>query len=121
LVFFGVGATALSGALSFGPEHAWGWLSTPVKVGLGSAIVLAVALLWVPRRASAALALLALGVDLSLINQTSVGPYFDQTLFLWEQGRFIRFHGLAQWLGWLWPFASLVYVLSFLWGKESQT
>jgi VanZ family protein len=121
LVFFGVGATALSGALSFGPEHAWGWLSTPVKTGLGSAIVFAVALLWVPRRASAALTLLALGVDLSLINQTSAGPYFDQTLFLWEQGRFIRFHGLAQWLGWLWPFASLVYVLSFLWGNESQT
>ena len=33
------------------------------------------------------------------------------TLQAWEQGRFIRFNGLAQWLGWLWPYAVLVYVL----------
>lgn len=117
---FGVLATALSAALSVGPEHAWAWLSVPVKAAFGSALVLALALIWVPCRASAALALLALGVNLSLINQTPVSPYFEQTLFLWEQGRFIRFHGLAQWLGWLWPFASLVYVLSLLWRQESK-
>jgi VanZ family protein len=120
VVVLGVGATALSTALSFGPQHAWIWLSVPVKAALVSALLLSVALLWVPRRASAALALLALGVDLSLINQTPIGPYFEQTLFPWEQGRFIRFHGLAQWLGWLWPFAALVYVLSLLWGKEAK-
>lgn len=117
---FGVLATALSAALSVGPEHAWAWLNAPVKAALASAMVLATALIWVPRRASAALALLALGVNLSLINQTPVSPYFEQTLFLWEQGRFIRFHGLAQWLGWLWPFATLVYVLSLLWRQDSK-
>lgn len=118
--FFAFWASALSAALSVGPEHAWAWLSAPVKAALASAVVLALLLLWVPRRASAALALLALGVHLSLLNQTSANPYFEQTLFLWEQGRFIRFHGLAQWLGWLWPFATLVYLLSLLWDKESQ-
>ncbi len=120
VVVFGMGTTALSSALSFGPQHAWVWLSVTVKAALLSAIVLSAALIWTPRRASAALALLALGVDLSLINQTPVGPYFEQTLFSWEQGQFIRFHGLAQWLGWLWPFATLVYVLSLLWGKEAK-
>jgi hypothetical protein len=30
----------------------------------------------------------------------------------WEQGRFIRFHGVAQWLGWLWPFAVLGVALA---------
>lgn len=119
--FFAVWASALSAALSVGPEHAWVWLSAPVKAAFLSAMVLAMVLLWVPRRACAALALLALGVHLSLLNQTSVNPYYEQTLFLWEQGRFIRFHGLAQWLGWLWPFVSLVYLLSLLWDKESQT
>jgi VanZ family protein len=118
--FFAVWALALSAALSVGPEHAWAWLSAPVKAALTSAVVLAMMLLWVPRRASAALALLALGVHLSLLNQTSVSPYFELALFQWEQGRFIRFHGLAQWLGWLWPFATLVYLLSLLWDKESQ-
>ena len=118
VLLFGMGATALSSALSFGPVYAWVWLTVPVKAALVSAVVLSGALLWLPRRASAALALLALGVDLSLINQTPIGPYFEQTLFSWEQGQFIRFHGLAQWLGWLWPFATLVYVLSLLWDKE---
>ncbi len=118
VVFFGMGATALSTALSFGPAYAWVWLTVPVKAALGSAVLLSLALLWLPRHASAALALLALGVDLSLINQTPIDPYFEQTLFLWEQGQFIRFHGLAQWLGWLWPFVTLVYVLSLLWDKE---
>ena len=46
-----------------------------------------------------------------MLNQASAGPYLAQTLQVWEQGRFIRFHGLAQWLGWVWPFAALAYVL----------
>jgi hypothetical protein len=29
----------------------------------------------------------------------------------WEQGRFIRFHGVAQWLGWLWPYGVLMAAL----------
>lgn len=120
VVVLGMTTTALSSALSFGPQHAWVWLTAPVKAALISALLLSCALIWAPRRASAALAVLALGVDLSLINQTSMGPYFEQTLFSWEQGQFIRFHGLAQWLGWLWPFATLVYVLSLLWGRASK-
>jgi hypothetical protein len=116
----GLGAMALSAALSFGPEHAWVWSSQAVNVALFSGMVASALLIWVPQRASAALALLALGVQLSLINQAPVSPYFEQALFLWEQGQFIRFHGLAQWLGWLWPFATLVYLLSLLWGPESK-
>ena len=37
-----------------------------------------------------------------------------KTLQNWEQGQFIRFHGLIQWLGWLWPFALLVYLMRCL-------
>jgi VanZ family protein len=121
VVVLGVGTTALSNALSFGPVYAWDWLNMPVSVALVCAVLLSAALLGVPHRASAALVLLALGVDLSLINQSPVGPYFEQTLFSWEQGQFIRFHGLAQWLGWLWPFAALVYVLGLLWDKTPKT
>jgi hypothetical protein len=79
------------------------------------ALLFLLGLVWVPTRAAAALAWLALGVNLSVINQAAVSPYFEQTLFLWEQGRFIRFHGLAQWLGWLWPYAAVVYVLGIFW------
>ena len=107
----GAGATALSAALSWGPAHAWAWLSLPVRLGLVVGLVLALALLAVPRRGCAAAVLLALVVHLSLLNQAPASAYFADTLQAWEQGRFIRFNGLAQWLGWLWPYAALVYVL----------
>ena len=69
---------------------------------------------------SAAVLLLALGLYLSLINQAPANPYFAQTLQAWEQGRFIRFHGVAQWLGWLWPYATLAYVLTQAWSREAR-
>ncbi len=116
----GVGVSALSAALSYGPQHAWAWFSLPVKAGLVAALALVILLLWVPRRASAALVLLALGVYLNLLNQAPASPYFAQTLSTWEQGRFIRFHGLAHWLGWLWPYAALAYVMTQVWGRESK-
>lgn len=115
-----VASTSLSAALTYGPQHAWDWIHQPVLVGLGVAPVLAVVLLAVPRRASAALALLCMGIYLSLLNQAPADPYFMQTLQTWEQGRFIRFHGLAQWLGWLWPYGALVYLLSQVWGHDGK-
>ena len=51
-------------------------------------------------------------LHLSRVNQAPASAYFADTLQAWEQGRFIRFNGVAQWLGWLWPYAALVYVLS---------
>jgi VanZ family protein len=114
----GIGATALSAALSYGPTHVWAWVSLPVKVGLGMTVVLALAILNVPGRVSAALMLLALGIYLSVINQAPNSAYFAHTLHTWEQGRFIRFHGVGQWLGWLWPYTALLYVLTRVWGQH---
>jgi VanZ family protein len=110
-IAIGIAATALSAALSWGPTHAWAWLSLPVQLGLVAGLVLALLLLPVPPRGCAALVLLALVVHLSLLNQAPASEYFTQTLKTWEQGRFIRFNGLAQWLGWLWPYVTLAYVL----------
>jgi VanZ family protein len=107
----GTAVTALSAALSWGPNHAWAWMSLPVRVGLLFGLLLALLMLTVPRRGCAAMLLLALVVHLSVLNQAPASAYFADTLQAWEQGRFIRFHGVAQWLGWLWPYAVLVYVL----------
>jgi hypothetical protein len=74
-------------------------------------LVLAMAVLPLPRRGCAALLLVALVVHLSVLNQAPASAYFADTLQAWEQGRFIRFHGVAQWLGWLWPYVTLAYVL----------
>ena len=117
----GLSMSALSAALSYGPQHAWAWLDVPVQVGVGLAAVLAVLLLALPRRAAAATTLLALSIHLALLNQAPADPYFAQTLQIWEQGRFIHFYGLVQWLGWLWPYAALVYVMVRISGREPAT
>lgn len=119
-VAVGVAVTGLSAALSWGPSHAWAWLDLPTQLGMAVAVVAALGLVFVPWRASAALVLLSLGIYLSLLNQAPESPYFAQTLQDWEQGRFIRFNGLAQWLGWLWPYATLVYVLSQIWRRDAK-
>ncbi|MEO8297618.1 MAG: VanZ family protein [Burkholderiales bacterium] len=111
-LLLGVGATTLSTALNFGPEHAMAWISAPVLPGLGLAALLGLALAWLPHRFIAALGLMALTILVALINQAGSTPYTTLSLQGWEQGRFIRFHGLAQWVGWLWPFAALLFLLA---------
>ena len=53
-----------------------------------------------------------------LVARAPADPYFAQSLQAWEQGRFIRFHGAAQWVGWIWPYAALVYLLARLAARE---
>lgn len=101
----------LSAALTYGPAHAWAWIHPPVLAGFGLAGAIAVVALWLPRRLCNVLMLLVLAVLLTVLNQSADTPYFAQSLEAWEQGRFIRFHGLSQWLGWLWPFAALLHGL----------
>ena len=120
LIGAGIATATLSSGLSWGPLHAWAWLDVPTQVALILALVLAPLLAPAPARACAALVLLALGIYLSLLNQAPESPYFAQTLQGWEQGRFIRFHGLAQWVGWLWPYAALVYALSQVWRTDRK-
>ena len=115
----GVVSTALSSALSFGPEHAWAWLDASARLGLAMALPGALLALLLSARAALVLALLALGIQLTLLNQAPIDPYFEQTRQVWEQGRFVRFNGLTQWLSWLWPFAALAYVILRLSGAPT--
>lgn len=119
-VAVGVATTGLSAALTYGPQYAWEWIHQAILAGLAVALSVALALAMVPRRASAALALLGLGVYLSLLNQAPADPYFTLTLQTWEQGRFIRFNGLAQWVGWLWPYAVVVYLVLRIWRHDRE-
>ena len=109
LLLAGLGASGLSSALTYGPEHAWAWVDVPVMMGFGLAALLGVLVLVAPPRLCHVGLILALAVSLSLLNRVPSSAYLDQSLEAWEQGRFIRFHGLSQWLGWLWPFAALVF------------
>lgn len=114
----GVGASSLSTALNFGPDHALAWLTPPALGALTAGLLLNAALWWLSRRMAAAWALLALAVMVSLVNLAPGDPYLAQSLQAWEQGQFIRFHGAAQWAGWLWPFGAMAWLLVFLGRRE---
>ncbi len=108
----GFAATTLSTALNFGPEHALAWLTQPVLPALGLGILVALMITDIPRRGAAAAGLIALTALVALVVQAPADPYYAQSLSAWEQGRFIRFHGAAQWVGWLWPYAALCHLFS---------
>lgn len=98
----------LSAALTWGPGHAWAWLHPAVVVGLVLAAALGLLTRRLAHRACAVLMSLALSFALGVLNRAPATAYFAQSLEIWEQGRFSRFHGLSQWLGWCWPYVALV-------------
>jgi VanZ family protein len=108
----GTAATTLSTALNFGPQHSLAWQTPTALAGIVCGLLLALALAWVPRRAAAGIGLMALAALVALVTQAPSDPYFSESLQAWEQGRFIRFHGAAQWVGWLWPYAAMAYLLA---------
>jgi VanZ family protein len=116
----GVAITTLSTAMSFGPQHALAWMTNPATVGLALGLSLAMVLCWLPARMVAALGLISVTALLVLVNMAPANPYFSQNLASWEQGRFIRFHGVAQWMGWLWPFITLTWLLGRVSRRDRQ-
>ena len=114
-VLLGAGAVAcaLGDALSLGPAYAWDWLLwQPVRQGLLGGAALALLAVPLPRGLCRFLVLAALLVQLYLVNGAAVSAYFDLELEDWMPGRFIRFYGLTQWLAWLWPYATFLYLLA---------
>ena len=106
--------STLSTALNFGPEHALAWWSPTTARALAIGAVLALFALGVGQRLAAALGLAALAALVVLVAQAPADPYYAASLHGWEQGQFIRFHGLAQWVGWLWPYAAMAWLLTRL-------
>jgi hypothetical protein len=109
--------SGLSALLSWGPAHAWDWLTLAVQVGFALGVLVCLLMLWGSPRLCMALLLVAVVVQLGLLNQAPASAYFAQTLQAWEQGRFVHFYGLAQWLGWVWPYAALWVALVRLVGR----
>ncbi|MEN9416606.1 MAG: hypothetical protein RI988_226 [Pseudomonadota bacterium] len=103
-------AMALSTALNFGPQNAWAWVTPAAVPALGTAAVAGLAASLAAPRAAAALGLAALAALVALVSQAPSDPYYAASLQAWEQGQFIRFHGLSQWIGWLWPYAAMLWL-----------
>lgn len=106
--------STLSTALNFGPDHALAWWSPTTARAMVLGSLLAILVAGVSARVAAGLALAALTALVVLVAQAPADPYYAASLRGWEQGRFIRFHGLAQWIGWLWPYVAMAWLLTRL-------
>lgn len=114
----GAGGMTLSTLLNFGPQHALAWLTPATLPGLALGLLAAALLAPLPERLAAGVGLVvAIGL-VAGVAQAPDDPYFAQSLAAWEQGRFVRFHGLAQWIGWLWPYTAMLWLLSRLGGRR---
>jgi VanZ family protein len=116
----GLAGMTLSTVLNFGPGHALGWLAPSTLPGLGLGIVLALLAAMLPLRVVAGAGLVALTGLVVGVAQAPADPYFAQSLQAWEQGRFVRFHGLAQWVGWLWPYGAMAWLFTRLGNRHGQ-
>jgi len=110
----GVGGMTLSTLLNYGPAHALAWLTPATLPGLALGLVLSGVLALLPTRLVAGVGLVVTTALVVGVAQAPGDPYFAQSLKAWEQGEFVRFHGLAQWVGWLWPYATMGWMLSRL-------
>jgi len=104
----------LSTLLNFGPGHADAWIGPTSVPGLVLGLVVALVAAPVSLRVSNGIGLVVLTGLVVGMAQAPSDPYFSESLQAWEQGRFVRFHGLAQWVGWLWPYAAMAWLLSRL-------
>lgn len=114
----GLAGMTLSTLLNFGPRHAGAWVAPSALPGLAIGALLALLLALLPRRVVAGVGLVALTGLVVGVAQAPADPYFAQSLQAWEQGRFVRFHGLAQWVGWLWPYGAMGWLLLRLGARE---
>lgn len=116
----GFAATTLSTALNFGPDHALAWRTSPAIPGFVAGVAVASALAIVPMRVAAGLGLVVLTVLAAMVAQAPADPYYAESLQAWEQGRFIRFHGVALWVGRVWPYAAAIYLLTRIGARDAD-
>ncbi len=113
-----VAGMTLSTLLNFGPRHAWAWLTPAAGPALAAGALAAAMLSVLPRKVLAAIGLVVLTGGLMLVAQAPADPYYAVSLQAWEQGRFAHFHGMAQWIGWLWPYTAMLWLLVQIGARE---
>ena len=111
LALAGLAATGLALQLSLRADVAWAWSWQPLQISMAAAIGLALCCLWFPPRLCAALALAALLVQLYLLNEAAIPVYHEWMLSTAMRSGFRRFYGMAQWLGWCWPWLAVLLLV----------
>ena len=113
-------SNTLSASVTYGPEHSVFWLTPVTAAGVALGCLAAVLTLGLSATALLRLMLALQTVVLCVVNLVPTSTYFAQTVQTWEQGKFIRFHGLTEWLSWAWPFALLLWGVMHLLGNASR-
>ena len=104
-------ATSLSGGLTFGATHSLGWLTLPAQFALALGLLIAGVMAWLSRPLCLAFLLMSVVIHLMTLNQGATNEYLEQNLQSWQQGQYIRFNGVLEWVGWIWPFGVLVWAM----------
>jgi VanZ family protein len=120
IVLVGFLSTSLSGGLTFGASHAMGWFTLQAQVAVGLSLIMAAGLTLLSRPLVMAFLLLGLTINLMVLNQGASDVYLAHNLQTWQQGQYIRFNGVAQWIGWMWPFGVLLWALT-KWSSSARS
>jgi hypothetical protein len=113
-------SNTLSASVTYGPEHTFFWLTPLTAAGLGLGWLSALLMVRLPAVVLMRTMLLLQTAVLCVVNLVPSSTYFAQTVQTWEQGKFIRFHGLTEWLSWGWPFALMVWGVMHLLSNSTR-
>ena len=102
---------ASAAELQFPDDNAFNWLSEGGRFALLTGTLALALLLRLPRWLRAVLAVAALAALVVLANVLPSNPYAWISEQGWRMGRYIHFNSLARWLGWMWPFLAVCYVV----------
>jgi VanZ family protein len=115
VVFLLIGAGLLMHSFAFGllvsSQDILSWLTPGALYGVGTAFVLLLALLRLPRAVQLALCGLALLAATALVNLAPENPYLTATSALWQQGQYFNFNGATRIVSDFWPFAAMFYLV----------
>jgi VanZ family protein len=87
------------------------WMTLGAQIGLAVGVVLALALMSLPRTARLAVAATLIMAATVVVNDAPANPYFAATLKVWQQGHFLNFNGLTRLVSALWSFAAAAYLI----------
>lgn len=109
---------ALAFAILMRAGDALGWFTPGAQQGLAIGVALMLVAVGLPRVLRLALAAVLLMVATVLVNLAPPNPYFAATLKVWEQGHFLNFNGLTQFVSAVWPFAALLHLIHLVARRE---
>ena len=92
-------------------EDVTSWLTPGAQIGLAVGLVIALALVALPRVARLVLAGMLIMAATVLVNLAPPNPYLTASLKVWQQGHFLNFNGLTRLVSAVWPFAALGYLM----------